>query len=196
MPDARQAWWFGPGPTFPCELASLGPFTCGVVGGPKGAGGEEPAGGAAEGDAAPAGGTEAGAPVGAAGEPASSATESEPGADLRPYGEGGGHHIPAKSAFRGDPNHDVNETLAIPNSELEAQGIRHPLVTGAQRSLYGQFAKTGRPLTWDDVRSIETQALIRGGMRPGSALVTVNKAISALQARGVGGPTRIPWGGN
>jgi hypothetical protein len=138
---------------------------------------------------------EAGTPAAAARQPADSTTESEPGAALRPYGEGGGHHVPAKRAFTEDPNYDIDEVIATPNSELDAQGIYHPQITGAQKSLYREFAKTGQPLTWDVVRSIETQALTRAGMSSGSASVTVNKAISALQARGVGSPVRIPWGG-
>jgi len=85
--------------------------------------------------------------------------------------------------------------LAIPNSELEAQGISHSAVTGAQQTLYRAYAQSGQPLTWEAMQSIETQALIKGGMSPGSAAATVNNAINALKASGVNGPNRIPWGG-
>jgi hypothetical protein len=124
------------------------------------------------------------------------AAEGEEAAALRAYSEDGGHHIPAKSAFTGDPAYDANAALAIPNSELAAQGISHSAVTGAQQTLYRAYAQTGQPLTWEAMQSIETQALVRGGMSPGSASATVNNAINALKASGVSGPTRIPWGGN
>ena len=124
------------------------------------------------------------------------AAEGEEAAALRAYSEDGGHHIPAKSAFTGDPAYDANVALAIPNSELAAQGISHSAVTGAQQTLYRAYAQTGQPLTWEAMQSIETQALVRGGMSPGSASATVNNAINALKASGVNGPTRIPWGGN
>jgi len=68
-------------------------------------------------------------------------------------------------------------------------------VTGAQKSLYQAYAKTGQPLTWDATKSIETQALVRAGMNPGAAQATVARAIDALKAAGVSGPTKIPWGG-
>jgi RHS repeat-associated protein len=117
-------------------------------------------------------------------------------ADLEPYGgPGGGHHVPAKSAFTGAPNYDPNEALAIPNAELERLGVSHSAITGAQMSGYRAFAATGQTLTWSDVSSIETNALIRGGMSPGMAQATVDQAIQALQQAGVSGPTRIPWGG-
>lgn len=68
--------------------------------------------------------------------------------------------------------------------------------TGAQAQLYSAFARSGRALTWQDVEAIETQALVRGEMNEAMARATVAKAIAALKAAGVSGPTRIPWGGN
>jgi hypothetical protein len=193
-PDVRPAYRFGPDEILRCLVANLGPFTCEIGGGGGGGGGRATVS-AAEGEAAA--GTEAGtAAVGLEEEATGGAAESEPGAALSPFSVGGGHHVPAKRAFTGDPNYDINAALAIPNSELDAQGIYHPAVTGARRRLYSEFAKTGQPVTWDVVRSIETQALIRAGMSSESASVTVNKAISALRASGVSGPVRIPWGGN
>jgi len=55
---------------------------------------------------------------------------------LRPYGgPGGGHHLPAKSAFRGAQNYDLNAALAIPNDVLRQLGIDHDVVSGAQQTL-------------------------------------------------------------
>jgi RHS repeat-associated protein len=119
--------------------------------------------------------------------------EGEP-AELMPYGEGGGHHVPAKSAFIDVPGYDVMEAPAIPLSALEKAGVSHSLVTGAQQTLYREFAQTGRTLTWADSASIETKALIKGGMDPAVAKATVQKAINTLKDAGVSGPVRIPWG--
>jgi hypothetical protein len=117
-------------------------------------------------------------------------------AQLRPYGgPGGGHHVPAQSAFRGAAGYDPNAALAIPNAELARLGVRHELVTGAQMTGYRALAQSGGTLTWEAVAQIETQALIRGGMQPATAQATVQQAIQALKNAGVSGPTRIPWGG-
>ena len=114
---------------------------------------------------------------------------------MRPYGgPGGGHHVPAKSAFTGAAGYDANAALAIPNAELARLKISHSAVPGAQMTGYRAFAKTGAPLTWDAVSTIETNALIRGGAASDVAAATVTKAVDALKASGVAGPTRIPWG--
>jgi RHS repeat-associated protein len=124
--------------------------------------------------------------------PGISNTES---ALLQPYRPYGGHHIPAQSAFRGAANYDANAAPAIPNSELVRLNLDHlRVITPTQRFLYTEFAKTGNPLTWDAVQRIETQALIRAGMKPTMAQNTVQQAIQQLKQMGVSGPTRIPWG--
>ena len=103
--------------------------------------------------------------------------------------------MPEKEAFEGDPAYDDNAVLAIPNSELEAVGLRHTTITGAQQTLYRAYARLGKPLTWDAVESIETQALVKSGLSPDRAAATVRKTIKALIASGVKEPTKIPWGG-
>jgi hypothetical protein len=116
-------------------------------------------------------------------------------ATLRPYGGvGGGHHIPAKSAFQGAAGYDAKTALAIPNEELAKHNIRHFAVTGAQKKLYVEFAKTGSKLTWEEVERIETEALVRGGLSHDVARATVRQAIDALKKAGISEPTRIPWG--
>ncbi len=114
---------------------------------------------------------------------------------MKPYGgPGGGHHVPAKSAFEGAPGYDPKAALAIPNAEMTRLGVQHlKLVTPAQQKLYTAFAKTGKTLTWEAMETIETEALIAGGMEAGMARATVQKAIQALKDAGVSGPTRIPW---
>ncbi|MCR4415680.1 MAG: hypothetical protein NUV77_24980, partial [Thermoguttaceae bacterium] len=87
------------------------------------------------------------------------------------------------------------EWLPIPNAELARLGISHSAITAAQQSLYRAFAQTGRPLTWEAVEAIETQALIKAGMNPQEAAATVRAAIDALKSAGVVAPSWIPWGG-
>jgi len=128
------------------------------------------------------------------GAPAADSSEGAP-AQLQPYEEEGGHHIPAKSAFRGAAGYDLNKALAIPNAELQRLGLSHTNITTAQMELYRSFAQTGSKLTWQAVENIETQALVRAGMNQNMARQTVQTAIRELQKAGVAGPTRIPWGG-
>jgi RHS repeat-associated protein len=117
-------------------------------------------------------------------------------ATLKPYGgKGGGHHVPAKKAFEEATGYDEKKALAIPNAELERLKVSHSLVSGAQQTGYRALAKSGAPLTWEAVSTVETNALIRGGMKPEVARATVTKAIDALKTAGVPGPTTIPWGG-
>ena len=109
-------------------------------------------------------------------------------------GNGGGHHVPAKSAFKGAEGYDPLKALAIPNSEMARLKINHSLVTGTQMTLYKTYAAQGQKLTWEAMQSIETRALVRGGMGQDMASATVSRAIKALQEAGVASPTRIPWG--
>ena len=116
-------------------------------------------------------------------------------AALEEYGGvGGGHHVPARSAFRGDAVYNPNRAPAIPNSELARLGVSHSAVTGAQMTGYRALAQSGVPLTWDSVAAVETNALVTGGMTREMAQATVNSAIQTLQSQGVIAPTRIPWG--
>jgi RHS repeat-associated protein len=108
--------------------------------------------------------------------------------ELAPYGGpegGGGHHIPAKAAFREDPNYDPDEALAISSEMLEKLHLHHPNITRAQQFLYGDFAKTGQKMGWDVLRRIETDALVAQGVSRAVARGTVDKMIAHLRARGV-----------
>jgi hypothetical protein len=117
-------------------------------------------------------------------------------ANLQEYGgPGGGHHIPAKSAFDGDPMYNPKTAPAIPNAEMENLGVEHRTVTATQRQLYRAYARENKPLTWDVVQDIETKALTDGGMSQPTAAATVSKAIRVLKAAGIKAPTRVPWGG-
>ncbi|MBK9263246.1 MAG: hypothetical protein IPM54_26020 [Polyangiaceae bacterium] len=116
-------------------------------------------------------------------------------AELKPYGgPGGGHHVPAKRAFEGAPGYDLKKALAIPNAELDKLGVKHAIVTGAQRKRYKAFAETGQPLTWEAIAKIETEALVDAKMNLDMAQATVAKAIKALRDAGISAPVSIPWG--
>jgi RHS repeat-associated protein len=113
---------------------------------------------------------------------------------LAPYNVGQGHHIPAKSAFRGDPIFDEFTALAIPKNDLLKFNLKHSTITGLQAKAYSAFAKTGQTLGWDEMSKIESGVLINAGLRPDISQSLVDKAIDALKKQGVN-PTRIPWGG-
>jgi RHS repeat-associated protein len=119
-------------------------------------------------------------------------------APLTPYTKpGGGHHVLAKSAFKGASGYNLNTALAISNQVMEKLGINHEAISVSQRLLYNAFEKTGAPLTWDAIEIIETQALSQGAKGGKLSLeavsATVQAAIADLKAQGVPGPTRIPW---
>ena len=99
----------------------------------------------------------------------------------------------AKAMFKGDATYDPNRALAVSNNELARWGVTHEDVSVAQRGLYRELAQTGKPPTWDDAQSIETQALIHGGMPPDVAYATVRRAIDGLRQKGIANPIRIPW---
>jgi hypothetical protein len=122
-------------------------------------------------------------------------TEKAVSAELKPYNQGGGHHVPSKRAFEGAPNYDAKKALAIPNAELKRLKIDHFTdITPEQMKLYKAFAATGKPLTWEAIAKLETEALVKAKMEPTMARATVDKAIQALKESGVPGPVRIPWG--
>ena len=113
---------------------------------------------------------------------------------LDPYNQGLGHHVPAKAAFRGHPKYLWRKVLAVSIAEMGRLGINHPTVSGAQNTLYRQFARTSESISWGIIGSIERQALRLGGADANVAAAIVDQTIAALKADGVT-PTRIPWGG-
>jgi RHS repeat-associated protein len=124
--------------------------------------------------------------------------------ELTPYNVGGGHHIPAKNSLVGAPGYEGGTALAISKGELATYGLYHPSITGAQRALYTEFGATNKVLTWDEVRRIETQALLRAAgantanassaakLTPELAADVVERALAPQIAAGRT-PTRIPW---
>ena len=89
--------------------------------------------------------------------------------------------------FKGSLRVDIDGVpmiFNVPNPRLDAYFRRvqkssatqqHGLASVTQQILYRKFAKTGQKLTWNDVETIEIQALIRAGMTKGVAAATVRK---------------------
>ena len=133
-----------------------------------------------------------------AGPTTASAPKAEP-AKMEPYKKSGGHHVPAKKAFEGSsgytPGYDPQKAPAIPEAEFLRLGVEsHAKITAAQLTRYKKFVKTGQPLTWEAMATIETEALVEAGMEVGVAKATVTKAIQWLKDNGVASPVRTPWG--
>jgi hypothetical protein len=111
------------------------------------------------------------------------------------YGEQGGHHPMAKSAFEGNPLYSADDALTLSNGQLNTYGTRvHQTITGQQHALYSEFAKTGEVLTMETMAAIETQAMVNAGVSATTASSAVGEAVQQLLEWGITGPTRIPWG--
>ncbi len=100
----------------------------------------------------------------------------------------------AKSAFRGNDAYDANNALSISQAKLDEFKVDHVKITGRQHHHYSNFNKTGKQLTFDDMRKIEIQSMVDVGVPVEYATNAVDKAIADLLKSGVKGPTRIPWG--
>jgi len=79
-------------------------------------------------------------------------------------------------------------------SKLKEFDVEHPEITGRQLHYYSAFSKTGKTLTFDDMRKIEIQSMVDVGVPIEYATHAVDKAIADLLKSGVKSPTRIPWG--
>ena len=81
-----------------------------------------------------------------------------------------------------------------PQHNQNNQQPQTPMKTPEQMKAYKAFAKTGQPLTWEAIATIEIEALVKAGMPLEMAKATLTKSIQALKAAGVAAPVRIPWG--
>jgi hypothetical protein len=96
-------------------------------------------------------------------------------------------------AFSKAKNYDPNDAPAIANEIMEKYHLVHTNISRAQNFLYRAFAKTGKPVTWEVMRRIETDALVAQGLPRAVARATVDKAIALLKSRGVTGPFINPF---
>lgn len=123
---------------------------------------------------------------------------SQDGIDLNDglgtYNDQKGHHIMAKKAFDGNPNYDGGKGITISQAKLDEFGVKHATITGQQKSLYSQFAKSGETLTLDAMANIEYQALVNSGIPEAYARNAISQAFADLLKNGVTQTNQIPWG--
>ena len=122
------------------------------------------------------------------------------GSALKPYGGkdgGGGHHLFAKSGFRGVKGYDDNDQLAIPKTELDRLGIEHDLITGTQHVGYVKWAKEnpGVRMTLDDMEGVEFEALVKNSCPGDVAREYLRQGKEDLVKKGFTNPSWIPWVG-
>ena len=111
---------------------------------------------------------------------------------LGTYGNQKGHHTMAKSAFEGVPGYDPDMAVTVSQAKLDQFNVRHPVITGQQRHLYSEYAKTGKKLTLEDMRDIEIKAMTNAGVPASYAERAVNEAYYQLKKSGIE-PVNIPW---
>ncbi|ABV79856.1 Putative hemagglutinin protein [Rickettsia bellii OSU 85-389] len=113
--------------------------------------------------------------------------------DMGPYGKVGGHHPYAKKAFEGHVNYDPKKGFAISEKFMHENKLRHEDMTTAQRRLFGELYKSGRPNTLQEHTRIAVEALKAGGATEQQAKDIVAKALQQLRKDKVLAPTNIPW---
>ena len=105
----------------------------------------------------------------------------------------GGHHVYAKSGFRGHPAYDPQKGFSISQEFMESQGWNHQDMSLAQRQLFDDLAASGRPNTLTEHTKIAVEALKAGGATEAEARAIVAQALYDLRRQGIVTPTRIPW---
>ena len=104
-----------------------------------------------------------------------------------------GHHIFAKRAFWGHAKYDAKNGLCISEDMIKILGGDHKKFTAAQRRLFTDFAKSGRPNTLAEHTRIAVEWLVEGNIDRGLARDIVAAALKDLKRSGVKFPTDIPW---
>ncbi|WP_032139592.1 hypothetical protein [Rickettsia tamurae] len=112
---------------------------------------------------------------------------------MGPYGKVGGHHPYAKKAFEGNINYDPKKGFAVSEEFMLRNEIDHYKITAAQRKLFGELYKSGRPNTLQEHTRIAVEALKAGGATEQQARDIVAKALQQLRKDKVLAPTNIPW---
>jgi RHS repeat-associated protein len=109
------------------------------------------------------------------------------------YGDVGGHHIHAKSAFKGVASYDPNTGFSISQEYMNQRGWNHQAMTNEQRSLFKELAASGRPNTLTEHTNIAVKALQAGGASLQEARNLVGESLNNLRNQGVTTPSNIPW---
>jgi RHS repeat-associated protein len=79
-----------------------------------------------------------------------------------PFGQVGGHHIHARSAFRGHCAYDQRAALAISHDEIRARGWDHDLMTAKQNQAFAEMRAGQRPNTMSGHDQVAREALVAG----------------------------------
>ena len=90
------------------------------------------------------------------------------------------------------PGYDPDMAVTVSQAKLDQFNVRHPVITGQQRHLYSEYAKTGKKLTLEDMRDIEIKAMTNAGVPASYAERAVNEAYYQLKKSGIE-PVNIPW---
>ncbi len=115
---------------------------------------------------------------------------------LTPYKEGKGHHIHMKSGYKSHPLYDLNEALCLSNEQMAKLGIKHNLVSIAQRKKCAELIRSGKNMTREEMNRISVESLVAGGASEQLARNIVAKSQWDLKGKGVRMPTDMPWGKN
>lgn len=112
---------------------------------------------------------------------------------LEQYSKNGGHHIHSQAAMRNSVNYKGSKAPSISQAMMKKYNINHTKVTSAQRKLYNELARSGKPITWREETRIASEALKAGGANKTLAKRLAKESMRILKSQKVGAPTRIPW---
>ena len=104
-----------------------------------------------------------------------------------------GHHIFAKSGFRGHAAYDPQKGFSISKELMNSRDWSHKDMTSAQHKLFNELGASGRPNTLTEHTKIAVEALKAGGATEREAQEIVDQALQDLRNQGILTPTRIPW---
>jgi hypothetical protein len=105
-----------------------------------------------------------------------------------------GHHVHAKKAFEGDLKYDAKKGFSISEDLMRSLDIEHARITGAQKRLFAELEKSGRPNTIYEHSRIAVESMVQAGMPLQQARDLVAESLKNLRSMGVKHPTNIPWG--
>jgi hypothetical protein len=125
-------------------------------------------------------------------DPSQSGTDASIREGAGAYEDVGGHHVYAKSAFRGHPAYDPQKGFSISQEFMKNRDWDHQKMTLAQRQLFDELAASGRPNTLTEHTKIAVEALKAGGATEAEAREIVDEALKDLRDQGIS-PTKIPW---
>lgn len=110
------------------------------------------------------------------------------------FKEVGGHHIHAKSGFRGHPTYDPERGFSISEAYMARRGWEHPKMTAVQQKMFRELEKRGLPNTMRAHSRIAREALVKAGATRAEATALVRASLRQMRLDMVKAPTRIPWG--